>query len=119
MSDVIVLTSSVRLCLCVCLLPLSWPNGQTCRLEFWYVGQVEGYLGHVCRSRSQVKGEGHEVKNVSMGTCISMECLLGNRLSNITVRNTTTWGVFFYIFQNAKDQVVRLSGWLVVVSIIM
>ena len=44
-SGVIVLTSSV--CLSVCLLPLSWPNGQTYILEFRNVGQVEGYLGQV------------------------------------------------------------------------
>ena len=42
-------------CLCVCLLPLSCLNGQTYRPEFWYVGQVEGYLGQVQRSRSKVK----------------------------------------------------------------
>ncbi len=51
-SGVIVLTSSV--CVSVCLLPLSQPNGQTYGLEFQYVGQVEGYLGQVCRSRSKV-----------------------------------------------------------------
>ena len=65
---VIVLTSSV--CVCVCLLPLSPPN----RLEFWHVGQVEEYLDHVCRSRLYVQGPGHEVKIISMG--ISMEYLL-------------------------------------------
>ena len=75
----------------MCVLPLSQPNGQTNGLEFWYVGQVEGYLGQVRRSRSKVKVTGS--KNVSMG--ISKECLLRNRLSNITtVRNTTMWGVF-------------------------
>ncbi len=35
---------------------------------------------------------------------ITMECLLGHRLSNITVRNTTTWVVFkayaFFLFVN-------------------
>ncbi len=32
--------------LCVCLsVSLSCPNGQTYRLEFLHVGQVEGYLG--------------------------------------------------------------------------
>ena len=45
-TDVIVLTS------CVCLLPLACLNGQTYRPVFWYVGQVEGYLGQVQRSRS-------------------------------------------------------------------
>ncbi len=29
-----------------------------------------------------------------MSMVISMECLLRNLLSNTTVRNTTTWGVF-------------------------
>ncbi len=50
-SGVIVLTSYV--CPSVSLLPLSWPNGQMYRLEFWHGGQVEGYLvqGH----RSKVK----------------------------------------------------------------
>ncbi len=43
-SGVIVLTSSV------CLLPLY----QTYRLEFRHVGQVEGYLGQIRRSRSKV-----------------------------------------------------------------
>ncbi len=33
---------------------LSWPNGQTYRLEFWHVGQVEEYLGQVGH-RSKVK----------------------------------------------------------------
>ncbi len=37
---------------CVCVLPLPRPNGQTYRLDFLYVGQVEGYLGQVHRSRS-------------------------------------------------------------------
>ncbi len=36
-------------CVCVCVLPLSRLNGQTYRLEFQYVGQVEGYLGQVWR----------------------------------------------------------------------
>ena len=51
---VIVLTSSVCLCVCVCVcvLPLSQPNGRTYGLKIWHVGQVEGYLGQVCRSRS-------------------------------------------------------------------
>ncbi len=49
-SGVIVFSSSV--CVCVCVLPLSWLNGQIYRPEFRYVGQVEGYLGQVLRSRS-------------------------------------------------------------------
>ncbi len=44
----------------VCLSPLSWPNGQAYRLNFWYAGQMEGYLGQG-RSRSYVKG--HNVNN--------------------------------------------------------
>ena len=60
-SGVILLTSFV--CVSVCLLPISRPNGQTYGLE--------GYLGQVCRSMSKVKGQGHEVKNISMD--ISME----------------------------------------------
>ncbi len=53
-SGVIVLTSCVcvSVCPCVRVLPLSQPNGQTYRLEFWHGGQVEGYLGQVHRSRS-------------------------------------------------------------------
>ena len=47
-SGVIVLTSSV--CPSLCLLPLSWPNGQT--YEYWHGGQVEGYRGQVNGSRS-------------------------------------------------------------------
>ncbi len=43
---VIVLTSSV----CVCVLPLSQPNGPMHRLAFWHGCQVEGYLGPVYRS---------------------------------------------------------------------
>ncbi len=39
-------------CLSVCLLPLSRPNGQTYGPDFLYVGQVEVYLGEVHRSRS-------------------------------------------------------------------
>ncbi len=46
-------------CECVCVL-LSRVNGQTYGPEFWYGGQVEGYLGQV--RRSQVKGQGHQVK---------------------------------------------------------
>ena len=63
-SGVIVLTSCVCLCVCVCvcLLPLQRANRQTDSLDFWHGGQVEEYLGQVCRSRSQVKGQGHEVK---------------------------------------------------------
>ena len=38
----------------VCLLPLSWRNGQTYGPEFRHVGtrQVEGYVGQVRRSTS-------------------------------------------------------------------
>ncbi len=39
----------------MCVLPLSWMNGQTYRPEIRRVGQVEGYLGQVQRSRSKVK----------------------------------------------------------------
>ncbi len=57
---------------------------------------MEGYLGQVRRSKVKVTRS----KNVSMG--ISMECLLRNRLSNMTVRNSTMWGVFkvyaFFIY---------------------
>ena len=43
--------------MCVCLLlALSHrPKGQTYILEVWPGGQVEGYLGHVHRSRPKVK----------------------------------------------------------------
>ncbi len=30
--------------------------------ELWHRGQFKGYLGHVSRSRSQVKDQGHQVK---------------------------------------------------------
>ena len=48
-SGVIVLTSSMCLsvCVCVCVLPLSRLSGETYRLDFRYIGQVEGYLGQV------------------------------------------------------------------------
>ncbi len=49
---VLKLCDCMLMCLCVCLLPLSWPNGQTDVLEFWHGGQVEGYLGQVCKSMS-------------------------------------------------------------------
>ena len=51
-TGVIVLTLCV--CPCVCVIALL-ANKQTYRLEFWYVGQMEGYLGQVWRSRSKVK----------------------------------------------------------------
>ncbi len=50
LTGVIVLTSFV--CVCVCVLPLSQPNRQTYRLEFWHAGQVEEYLSQLGRSRS-------------------------------------------------------------------
>ncbi len=38
-------------CVSVCLsVSLSWPNRLTYRLEFWHVGQVNGYLGQDRRS---------------------------------------------------------------------
>ncbi len=57
----------------VCLLPLSWLNGQTCGPDFWCVGQVEGYLGQVYRSRSHIKGQGHQVKKCFTGVFCLME----------------------------------------------
>ncbi len=50
---VIVVTSCVSVSVSVCVLPLSRPNRQTYRLDFWHGGQVEGYLGQVGRARSQ------------------------------------------------------------------
>ncbi len=50
-TGVIVLARSVCVSVCVCV-SLSWVNGQTYGSEFWYQGQVEGYLGQVRRSRS-------------------------------------------------------------------
>ena len=44
-TGVIVLTSCV--CECVCVLPLSRPNGQRYGPEFWGVDQMEGYVGQV------------------------------------------------------------------------
>ena len=52
LSGVIVLTLSVCVCVCLCVLPLSQTKGQTYKIEFRYVAQVEVYLGHVQRSRS-------------------------------------------------------------------
>ncbi len=46
---VIILASSLCVCLCV---SLSEVNRQVCSFEFWYIGQVEEYLGQVRRSRS-------------------------------------------------------------------
>ncbi len=42
----------VCLCVSVCRLPISRPNGQAYGLEFWHGGPVEGYLGQLYRSRS-------------------------------------------------------------------
>ena len=61
------------MCVCVCVLPLSRLNGQTYRPDFWCVCLVEGYLGQVRRSRSKVKGQGHEVKKCFRGVCGLME----------------------------------------------
>ena len=105
MMGVIVLTSSV--CASV---SLSWANGQTYGLEFWHGGQVEGYLGQVSRSRSWVKGQGHEVKKCSIGHStdfweprnLSMDPPK-EKLRNMTGRNTT-WGVF-------KVYAFFLKGW--------
>ncbi len=71
----------VILCVCVSV-SLSRPNEQTYRLEFWHVGQVEGYLSQVWRSRSKVKGQGHQVKNrFSMRCIIVIQQKPGNRWS--------------------------------------
>ncbi len=78
----------------VCLLSLCvsyHSHGQTYRLEFWYVGQMDGYLGQVHMSRSCVKDQDIEVKKHFNGYFNG--CLQGNRHSNISVRNTTTWAV--------------------------
>ena len=94
-SGVIVLTSSV--CVSVCVLPLSRPNGQTYGLEFRHVGQEEKYLGQVCRSRSRGQKTFQWVFqwNVSRrSSMISWMELPKNRLANITVMNTVMWGVF-------------------------
>ncbi len=60
--DIVCVCVCVCVCLCVCVLPLSRLNRQTYRLEFRYVGQLEGYLGQLRRSRSCVKDQGHWVK---------------------------------------------------------
>ncbi len=49
-TGVIVLARSVCVCVCVCVCvsrSLTRVNGQTYGPEFWYGGQVEGYLGQV------------------------------------------------------------------------
>ncbi len=64
----------MSVCLCVCAsVSLSQLNGWTYRLEFRYVGQVEGYLGQVRRLRSQVKDQGHWVKKCFSGLPIVYE----------------------------------------------
>ena len=59
------------------------------------IGQVAGYVGQVCRSRSKVKVTRSKKH---FNGYISMECLLEIiDLLNITVVNTATtatWGVF-------------------------
>ncbi len=92
---VIVLTSCVcvSVCVCVCLLPLSCLNRQTYRPEFWYVGQVEGYLGQVHRSRSKVKGQGHQVKKRF------------NVFSSEVKRLELQWG------RNKPDEAVQRGRW--------
>ena len=50
--DIVCVSVCVCVCVCVCVLPLSRPNGQTYGPDFWCVGQMEGYLGQVQRSRS-------------------------------------------------------------------
>ena len=53
------------ICLCVCLSICRHSPGQTDRhtdLYFMHVGQVEEYLSQAHRSRSLVKGQGHEAK---------------------------------------------------------
>ncbi len=71
---VLVLASSFCLSVCVCVsVSLSRLNGQTYILAFWHVGQVERYLGQVWRSRSWVKGQGHQVKNSFLITVIQQK----------------------------------------------
>ncbi len=57
------------------------------------------YLGQVSRSRSLVKGQGHEVKKkVNETPCNLSMNLPKNKLENMTGMNTT-WGVFkVYVF---------------------
>ncbi len=87
MSGVIVLASSVCLCVClsVCLLPFSWPNVQTYGLEFRHVGQVEGYLGQVRRSRS------YGQRNVPWAVSLTSESL---GPAKEETGESMTWGVF-------------------------
>ena len=101
-AGVIVQTSSV--CLSVCLLPLSWPNGQTHRLEFCHGGQVGTYAGQVHWSSSQVKGQGHEVKKCSL-----VHSIVHGRAEE-KLRNTA-WVVFkadaFLYICHARDICLR------------
>ena len=60
-------------CVSVCVLPPSQLNGQIYGHDFWCVCQVEEYLGQVQRSRSKVKGQGHQVKKCIRGVFGLME----------------------------------------------
>ncbi len=63
---VMVLTRSVSVCVRV-RVPLSWLNGQTYRPEFWHVGQLDDYLGQVCRChRSKVTRSKTFLMGISM-----------------------------------------------------
>ena len=67
---------SVCLSVCLCLsVHLTFSAGRAHSLEFWHGGQVEGYLGRVSRSRSWVKGQGHEVKKCSLSIDFWEHCL--------------------------------------------
>ncbi len=86
--------------ICETLPLLARLNGRTYKLEFWYGCQVEEYLGHVHRSRSEVNDQGNVAKKYSMARFIDFWELLSmdlpkKKLSNTcTTGENTTWGVF-------------------------
>ncbi len=60
-SAVKVIESEPSVCVSVCLWTLSRPNRLTYDLDFWHGSWPWPYLIWDCRSRSYVKGQGHQV----------------------------------------------------------
>ena len=68
--------------MCVVLLQV---NGQTYGPELWQKGQVEGYIGQICRSKVRVTGSKHLL-------CISMasEMHIMSPAKEMTLEDTST-----------------------------